>query len=558
MITAFPKIFSIGTDYIRDIFKDGPVEVTEKVDGCVVPGTKILTTDLRYVDVAELKAGDSIVGFDEELNRSRFRASTVTCAKPIEKECVEVFFTNGRSVVASIDHPFVVRFPKKTSTGLSKKYVEAAKLTSGKQVLSLGVWQHEESWESGYIAGQYDGEGSLVGPVKGGHRTRHLSYTQKDGDGADLVNDILIERGFTTSRDERKRQENWKLIQTVRVIGGWCEMLRFLGVFRPQRLLRDYFDKILNGVPMNGVKTVEVDRIEPVGIRLVIGLSTSTKTYVADGLLSHNSQFAFGRVNGELVMRSKGKVLHREAPEKMFNQAVAYVESIAHRLPDGMAFYCEYLQKPKHNVLTYSRVPKNHLMLFGVKSVAAEKFNGGVLKHWADELDIEAIPVLRFGGIKSSAELAEIIQRESILGRAMIEGVVVKNYSRQFLLGGQPIPLMAGKYVSEAFKEVHRANWKGDHTGKGKLETFFDSYRTEARWQKAVQHLRDNGDLLHDPKDIGRLIKEIHQDIEAEEEGRIKDWLYANFIGDLKRTACKGMPEWYKEQLLARAFDEAA
>lgn len=31
MIKAFPKIFSIGTDYIKDIFKE-EVEITEKID----------------------------------------------------------------------------------------------------------------------------------------------------------------------------------------------------------------------------------------------------------------------------------------------------------------------------------------------------------------------------------------------------------------------------------------------------------------------------------------------------------------------------------------------
>ena len=31
-ISAFPKIFAIGTDYIKDLF-NGPVEITEKIDG---------------------------------------------------------------------------------------------------------------------------------------------------------------------------------------------------------------------------------------------------------------------------------------------------------------------------------------------------------------------------------------------------------------------------------------------------------------------------------------------------------------------------------------------
>lgn len=237
------------------------------------------------------------------------------------------------------------------------------------------------------------------------------------------------------------------------------------------------------------------------------------------------SQFAFGKINGELVMRSKGKVLLREAPEKMFINAVSYVEAIEHRLPDNIAFYCEYLKTPKHNTLAYKRIPNNHLMLFGVKSIPGEVFSIEKMHFWADELNIERIPLLGFHEIHNPMQLAEIIESESALGGAMMEGVVVKNYRRQFLLGGWPMPLMAGKFVSEAFKEVHRKSWGKEHTGKGKLETFFESFCTEARWEKSVQHLRDNGDLLNDPKDIGQLIKAIHLDIEEEEKEAIKNFL---------------------------------
>lgn len=266
------------------------------------------------------------------------------------------------------------------------------------------------------------------------------------------------------------------------------------------------------------------------------------------------SQFAFGKINGELVMRSKGKVLLREAPEKMFINAVSYVESIEHRLPDNVAFYCEYLKTPKHNTLAYKRIPNNHLMLFGVKSIPGEVFSMEKMHFWADELNIERIPLLGFHEIHNPMQLAEIIESESALGGAMMEGVVVKNYRRQFLLGGQPMPLMAGKFVSEAFKEVHRKSWGKEHTGKGKLETFFESFCTEARWEKSVQHLRDNGDILNDPKDIGQLIKAIHLDIEEEEKEAIKNFLWHNFSGELKRSSCKGFPEWYKKRLLERSF----
>ena len=273
------------------------------------------------------------------------------------------------------------------------------------------------------------------------------------------------------------------------------------------------------------------------------------------------SQFAFGKIDGELVMRSKGKVLIRHAPEKMFMRACAYVESIEHLLPEGLAFYCEYLQAPRHNVLKYGRVPHNHLMLFGVRHVRGDSFlasaGSRAFLDYAERLDIEPVPHIGDIEIKNPVVLAELLDRESVLGGAKIEGFVVKNYNRQFLLGGQPMPLMAGKYVSEAFKEVHRSSWKGEHTGKGRLETFMDSFCTEARWHKAVQHLREAGKLINDPKDIGLLIKEVHRDIAEEEKEAIKNWLFLNFIGDINRAAVKGLPEWYKEQLFARVFEEA-
>jgi len=40
MISAFPKIFTLGTDYISDIFKE-EVEITEKIDGSQISFGKI-------------------------------------------------------------------------------------------------------------------------------------------------------------------------------------------------------------------------------------------------------------------------------------------------------------------------------------------------------------------------------------------------------------------------------------------------------------------------------------------------------------------------------------
>ena len=264
------------------------------------------------------------------------------------------------------------------------------------------------------------------------------------------------------------------------------------------------------------------------------------------------SQFVFGRIGGELFVRSKRKEMPIDSPEKMFARAVEQVLRFESKIPDDRVFYGEYLQKPKHNVLAYERVPHNHLMLFGIsngerdwmQSVSAE------LGYWADTFDIEPIPILG-GGRWDAAQVMEIVTeqaRESTLGGVPPEGVVVKRYG-DCTIGGQIYPVMTAKFVSEKFKERANATWKREHTGKGKWETFVESFRTEARWQKAVQHLRDDGVLEGEPKDIGALIKEVHRDILEEHGEEIRDYLFATFKQELIRRSTAGLPEWYKEQL---------
>lgn len=270
------------------------------------------------------------------------------------------------------------------------------------------------------------------------------------------------------------------------------------------------------------------------------------------------SQFGFGKINGELICRSKGKIQYAGAVDKLFDVAVDYVQSIEHLIPDNHFFYAEYLKNPHHNALTYNRVPKNNLILFGVCD-DTQKFVSKYeeLVEYANLLGIEVVPLIFRGKINDVMQIQEFLERESVLGGPNVEGVVVKNYSRPFLLGGQPIPLMSGKFVSEKFKEVHRANWSGEHTTRGKFDLFKESFRSEARWQKAVQHLNENGELENAPRDIGKLMKEVQLDIEEEEKENIKTFLWNEFKRDILSKAVAGLPEWYKLKLAEQSnFNE--
>jgi hypothetical protein len=168
-----------------------------------------------------------------------------------------------------------------------------------------------------------------------------------------------------------------------------------------------------------------------------------------------------------------------------FGRKAAAVASIKDRLPNDVIFYAEYLKNPHHNALDYDRIPKNHLILFGA-ATPDETF----LPNWrdfADILDIEAVPIIFRGKIDNPEMLLGLLKRKSILGKADIEGVAVKNYQRSFLIGGMPVPIMSGKYVSEEFKEVHKETWE---TGKDRWHIFLQSFRTwSARYFVPVREL---------------------------------------------------------------------
>lgn len=263
------------------------------------------------------------------------------------------------------------------------------------------------------------------------------------------------------------------------------------------------------------------------------------------------SQLGFGKVDGELFVRSKGKEQDLDAPDMMFEKAVEYIKSIADRIPDNMTFYGEYLNKPKHNTLAYDRTPKNFIALFGVyDSVTREHFGIKECKEWAEVFEVDTVPLLFEGEANAEGVLEMVNDTVSYLGGSKIEGVVVKRYTPWMFMGSIPQTVMSGKYVTEAFKEVHIKNWKKENTGKGKLEVAMSQYKSQARWNKAIQHLRDDGRLTGTPKDIGGLIKEVREDIINEEKENIKDQLWEIYKNDFLQVATNGLPQWYKEELV--------
>ena len=267
------------------------------------------------------------------------------------------------------------------------------------------------------------------------------------------------------------------------------------------------------------------------------------------------SQFGFGKINGELIVRSKGKEIDQSAPDKMFKLGVEYVQSIADKMPDNTIFYGEYLEKPRHSTLAYDRIPRNHIALFGILFDDNSMANHADISIWADALSIDVAPIL-YAGKSSAKDTLQLLETESYLGGQKIEGVVVKRYTDWLFLGQFLIPVKAGKYVSERFKEVHKKDWAKLNTSRGSLDTLKVSFRTEARWDKAIMHLRERNEFDGSVRDIGNVIKEVQRDVSEEEKDNIKDQLWKIFSPEILKSSTAGFVDWYKEKLAKGEFND--
>lgn len=265
------------------------------------------------------------------------------------------------------------------------------------------------------------------------------------------------------------------------------------------------------------------------------------------------SQFSFGIFDGELKVRSKGCQMIVDAPEKMFSFAVDYVKSIKDKLVNGWTYRAEYLRVPKHNVLCYDRIPKNHLVVFDINTAEEVYLSKKEKQEAAAAIGLEVVPAFYEGKLDSIEMFRELLNTKSCLGGVDIEGVVVKNYFRF----DRSKKALMGKFVSEAFKEVHKVEWKSANPGQGDiLQILIGKYKNQARWLKAMQRLRDAGQLEVSPRDIGKLMTAVKEDIKKECEEEIKEELFKWGFHAIERSVVGGLPEWYKEQLLKLQFEK--
>ena len=207
---------------------------------------------------------------------------------------------------------------------------------------------------------------------------------------------------------------------------------------------------------------------------------------------------------------------------------------------------------PRHNTLVYERAPKGNLIIFDIDvGLEMRIAHPRDLDVEAGRLELEVVPTYTAGSITNVEDLKALLDNDSCLGGAKVEGVVIKNYGRW----GKDGKMLMGKVVSEDFREKHRAVWtSANPKNRDIVEMLKATYRSERRWEKAIERLRDAGLLTSSPQDIGPLLKAIQVDIHEECREEISAALFGHFWKDLSRGIVAGFPEWYKARLVEQQF----
>jgi hypothetical protein len=264
------------------------------------------------------------------------------------------------------------------------------------------------------------------------------------------------------------------------------------------------------------------------------------------------SQFSFGMIDGKLVCRSKNATIDQDNPG-MFKLGVETVQRLASRLPEGRVYRGEFLAKPKHNALAYNHVPIGNVILYDVM-IGPEVYLDSVgLCREASHLNLEHVPFFFDEEGVTVEDLRPLLEKDSTLGGTKIEGVVIKNYAKF----GPDKKVLMGKLVREDFQEVNRVEWKKANPHSGDIiERLVEIYATEARWEKARQHLCDAGELVNAPEDIGLLMREVPNDVQQEAEDEVKERLFTWAWPRIARGISKGIPAWYKQLLVEASCPE--
>lgn len=284
---------------------------------CMAPETPVLTRDLHWIAAGDLRVGDRIVGFDEKSGDPQhprsYQEATITAATRRTLPLYEVTLSTGEVFRATGEHKWLVGGRYNSSLEWVPTDVMEAELNGPASHVGprhayyvprfVEPWGASTDRDDGLLAGAFDADGSLT---LSEDKSASLRFTQYDNELLAEVCAALTRKGYRYSLSPGEAKLNGTPFVSLKVLGGWTEVLRFLGQQRPTRLLARWNAENLSNRSVRTHSYAQVESVRRVADGEVAAISSSSQTYLASGYPVHNT----GAIGNKLALDSVfGKVI---------------------------------------------------------------------------------------------------------------------------------------------------------------------------------------------------------------------------------------------------------
>lgn len=268
---------------------------------CLTGDTKVLRSDLSWYNLEDVKPGDKLLSFEEHGYITRkLRECEVSKAAGSKKAVVKVVLSNGQSIRGTMDHQVIAKRVLTTERANGTQWIALGDLRPGDALPTLGApWAIEHTREAGWLAGIFDGEGTSWDVCGGGYP--RVGFSQKEGPVLERAKGLLHSRGIAFNAVDKGTATY------VDIHGGLSGTLRFLGTIAPQRLVSHTLNRLPQGFGgFSNLPQVKVLGVFDDGEDVVYDITTSTGTFIANGIVAHNCKdaaltyAAYERVHREL------------------------------------------------------------------------------------------------------------------------------------------------------------------------------------------------------------------------------------------------------------------
>lgn len=270
---------------------------------CLAPDTNVLTADLNWIKIRDCHLGQELVAVDEYPLRNgnarakerKMRTAKVSGVRYIYHPAYKITLHDGRVLICTGQHPWLAktsganqpqwRSIEKSGTAKNRK------LKVGDAIKSVTTPWSGPSLEDAWFGGMLDGEGTRSTRNETG---ASVSVCQREGEVWERLKQYAAYRNLHPNiswdnQPERRSKFGNKPIPRLE-FSRMAELFPLLARCRPTRFSnwRFWEGKSLPGKKC-GNDYVEIVQIEKLPAQPMIDLETTTGTYIAEGLVSHNT-----------------------------------------------------------------------------------------------------------------------------------------------------------------------------------------------------------------------------------------------------------------------------